>query len=158
MTPDVIRDLADALPAECLVTDRDLIESYRYDRATNTYRRIVEGDSPQVDPADGNPVAPKNVIVMIVQFGPLDDGHPEKQRLEADIIGSGRAWISTNGRTIEGTWRKDEVTSATRFFDADGRPVTLTIGQTFIQVVDVGTKVTIRDGVLPDRRGGSAAS
>ena len=34
MTTEVIRELADALPAECLVTDRDLIESYRYDRAT----------------------------------------------------------------------------------------------------------------------------
>jgi glycolate oxidase len=34
MTNEVIRDLADSLPAECLVTDRDLIESYRYDRAT----------------------------------------------------------------------------------------------------------------------------
>jgi hypothetical protein len=122
---------------------------FDYDRATNTYRRRVSGASPQVDPADGEAVAPKNVIVMIVPFGPLNDGHPEKQRLEARNVGSGPAWIATNGRTRVGTWRKDSVTEPTRFFDGDGRPVTLTIGQTFIQVVDTGTTITVRDGALP---------
>jgi glycolate oxidase len=34
MGADVLRDLTEALPAQSLVTDRDLIESYRYDRAT----------------------------------------------------------------------------------------------------------------------------
>jgi hypothetical protein len=128
--------------------------AYLYHRATNTYRRQVTGEAVQVDTADGQPVAPKNVIVMVVPFGPLDDGHPEKQRLEADIIGSGPAWIATNGRTLLGEWRKEAVTAPTRFFDAEGRPVTLTIGQTFIQVVDEGTRVTVRDGLLPTRDGG----
>ena len=73
-------------------------------------------------------------------------------------MGTGTAWIATNGRTIQGTWRKDSVTDPTRFFDADGHPVTLTIGQTFIQVVETGTKVTIRDGVVPAPRPGGAGS
>ena len=131
---------------------------FDYDRATNTYVRRVTGASPEIDAADGKVVAPKNVIVMLVRFGPLNDGHPEKKRLEAQIVGTGTAWIATNGRTIRGMWRKDSVTDPTRFFDADGRPVTLTVGQTFIQVVETGTKVTIRDGVVPVLRPGAAGS
>jgi glycolate oxidase len=34
MGAEVVRELSEALPAQCVVTDRDLIESYRYDRAT----------------------------------------------------------------------------------------------------------------------------
>lgn len=122
---------------------------YDYDRASNTYVRRVSGQSPQVDAADGQRVAPKNVVIMLVQFGRLNDGHPEKKRLEAQNVGQGTAWIATNGRTIKGTWRKAAGDAPTRFFDSEGRRVTLTIGQTFVQVLPVGTKVSIRDGAVP---------
>jgi DUF3048 family protein len=122
---------------------------YAYDRATNTYLRGVSFEPKEVDAATGKRVAPKNVVIMLVRFGPLNDGHPSKKRLEADLIGKGTAWISTNGRTIKGTWRKDGITKPTRFFDAAGKPVTMTVGQTFIQVLPTGSKVTIKDGKVP---------
>lgn len=122
--------------------------TYRYDRTTNTYKRSVTGEKKQIDQADGKQVAPKNVVVMLMSFAPLDDGS-NKHRLEADVVGSGTAWIATNGHTIKGTWRKTGLTKPTRFFDADGNPVTFTVGQTFIQVLPIGSKVTIKDGKLP---------
>jgi hypothetical protein len=122
---------------------------YDYDRKTNTYRRSVTKEGPQIDAADRRRVAPKNVVIMLVSFGPLNDGHPEKHRLEANVIGSGRAWIATNGKTIKGTWRKASLTGALRFFDSKGRPVKLTIGQTFVQVLRTGSVITIKDGKVP---------
>lgn len=121
---------------------------YRYDKATNTYLRGVSGQSKQIDAADGRRVAPKNVVVMMVSFGPLNDGS-NKNRLEAKNIGSGKAWIATNGRTITGSWKKSSIRGPTRFYDKDGTPVTLTAGQTFIQVMPLGSNVTIRDGTPP---------
>ena len=85
---------------------------------------------------------------MLMRFGPLNDGSP-KHRLEAKVIGSGIAWISTNGRTIKGTWRKKSLTGPTKFYDAAGQEVTLTAGQTFINVMPTGTKVTITKGAPP---------
>jgi DUF3048 family protein len=126
--------------------------SYAYDRASNSYLRSVTGASPQIDAADKKPVAPKNVVVMLVRFGPLNDGHPEKERLEAGDVGTGTAWIATNGRTVKGTWRKASITEPTLFFGPEGSPVSLTIGQTFIQVMPLGTKVTITNGVGPPAR------
>ena len=79
--------------------------TYKYDRKTNTYLRSVTGEKKQTDAADDQRIAPKNVIVMRMSFGPLNDGS-HKGRLEAKVIGSGTAWISTNGKTIKGTWKK----------------------------------------------------
>jgi hypothetical protein len=120
--------------------------TYRYDRESNTYRRSVTGEAKQKDAGTGQLVAPKNVIVMRMAFGALNDGHPSKHRLEAKVIGSGKAWISTNGKTIVGTWKKTSVTGPTRFFDKAGKPVTLTIGQTFIQVMQLSSPVTVTPG------------
>jgi hypothetical protein len=114
---------------------------YTYDRLSNTYRRSVIGESRQVDAATGERVAPKNVVTIVMHFGPLNDGHPEKKRLEADFVGSGRAWVSTNGVTRPATWRKTSITAPTRLLDAAGKAITLTAGQTFVQVVPSASAV-----------------
>jgi hypothetical protein len=80
-------------------------------------------------------------------------------------VGSGTAWIFTNGRGIKGTWKKTGTTKPTRFYDANGEPVTLTAGQTFIQVLPKGSKISIVEGSdepppspSPDASAGADAS
>jgi hypothetical protein len=116
---------------------------YQYDRESNRYLRSVTGASKQVDRADGKRVAPKNVVILSVRFRLLGDA---KLRQEAEFIGEGPAWIASNGITIKGTWKKTSMKAPTLLFDASGKPVTLTIGQTFVQVVPRGTKLVIKDG------------
>lgn len=123
---------------------------YRYDRNSNRYLRSVTDEAKQTDAKTGRRVAPKNVVILLMRFGPLNDGSP-KHRLEADFIGRGSAYIATNGKTVKGTWRKASLTGPTRLFGPDGKPVTLTAGQTFVQVVQTGTKITIKDGTVPPR-------
>ena len=121
--------------------------TYRYDAKTNTYRRFLNGSKKaQVDAVGGAFVAPKNVIIIKMHFGPLNDGHPNKHRLEAADIGHGEAWIATNGHTIHGTWRKASITAPTLLFGPDGKPVTLTAGQTFVQVLPLTYGLQIHDG------------
>jgi Protein of unknown function (DUF3048) N-terminal domain/Protein of unknown function (DUF3048) C-terminal domain len=122
--------------------------AYSYDWKTNTYLRSVTDEKKQRDAATGARVAPKNVVIMLMKFGPLNDGS-KKHRLEADVVGKGTAWISTNGTTIKGTWRKGSLTKPTLFFDSKGKPVTLTAGQTFVQVMQTGSKVKITPGAPP---------
>jgi hypothetical protein len=122
---------------------------FDYDRNSNTYLRSVTGEKKQVDNATGKRVQPKNVVVMVMHFGALNDGHPQKHRLEAKVIGSGPAWISTNGITIKGTWKKTSLKSATRFFDKAGKPVVLTVGQTFVQVMKTTDKIAFVAGKAP---------
>lgn len=123
--------------------------TYRYDAASNRYLRFIDAATePQLDAADGEVVAPSNVVVLRIPFGPLDDGHPDKERLEADDVGVGEAIISTNGRIIQGTWSKASVTGPTRLYDATGSPVTLTAGQTFVQVIDLDYAVELSPGII----------
>jgi DUF3048 family protein len=122
--------------------------TYRYDRTTNTYRRSVSREKKQVDRGTGQLVAPKNVVIMVMSFAPLNDGS-KKHRLEAQFLGKGVAWISSNGKTVKGTWSKAAFTKPTRFFGPDGKPVRLTVGQTFVQVMPRGSKITIADGKVP---------
>jgi hypothetical protein len=120
--------------------------TYRYDAATNTYPRYIDGSRrAQVDRADGEIVAPKNVVILRMVFGALNDGHPNKHRLEARNIGKGEAWISTGGVTVKGQWRKKSATAPTRLFGPDGERITLTAGQTFIQVIPTTYTFKIKD-------------
>ncbi|TAK02957.1 MAG: DUF3048 domain-containing protein [Chloroflexota bacterium] len=128
--------------------------TYRYDSNANAYWRYIDGSAvPQVDAADGEIVAPANVVILRMRFGALNDGHPDKHRLDADDVGAGEAIISTNGRIIRGTWSKDSVTGATRLLDAAGRPITLTAGQTFVQVIALSYEYEVREGILLDGGG-----
>jgi Protein of unknown function (DUF3048) N-terminal domain/Protein of unknown function (DUF3048) C-terminal domain len=124
--------------------------TYRYDAATNSYLRYIDASNrPQKDRADGKVVAPKNVAILRMAFGALNDGHPEKHRLEAHNIGRGEAWIATGGVTVKGEWRKKSATAPTRLFGPDGKRITLTAGQTFVQVIATTYTFKIRDGVPP---------
>ena len=125
-------NFADPLPLEQRPTGGGLAVpylankvSYKYDRASNTYRRSVTGEKKQTDAGTRTRIAPTNVIVMAVRFAPLNDGS-HKSRLEAQVTGTGKAWISTNGKTIRGTWKKPGFRGKTQFFDRSGKKVTLT--------------------------------
>jgi hypothetical protein len=122
--------------------------TYKYNRKTNSYLRSVTGESKQTDASSKKRIAPKNVIVMAVAFGALNDGS-SKHRLEAQFKGKGVAWIATGGTTIKGEWRKKTMTAPTRFYDKHGEQVTLTAGQTFIQVIPKGSRPTIKHGKVP---------
>jgi DUF3048 family protein len=133
--------------------------SYRYDRLTNTYVRYINGSkTPQVDIGDGKVVAPKNVVILRMFFGPLSDAHPEKKRLEAADVGHGQAWIATNGITVKGTWRKASPTAPTLLYGPDGKQITLTVGQTFVQVLALTYTYSIKDGALPGAASSPSAS
>ncbi len=127
---------------------------YTYDRVTNTYLRTVSVEGAQHDAANKVRIAPTNVIVMWMKFGPLNDGEAYKHRLEATVVGSGPAWVAANGHTVKGTWKKTSLSGPTLFYDSNGNLIHLTVGQTFVNVLTWGTAVSVHDGKpLPPRNG-----
>ena len=124
--------------------------TYRYDPVSNTYPRFIgRSKTQQVDAGDEQPVAPTNVVILRMRFGPLNDGHPDKHRLEASDVGTGEAIISTNGRTVHGTWKKAAVNAPTLLFGPDGAPFSLTAGQTFVQVLALSYTYSVTPGTVP---------
>ena len=56
------------------------------------------------------------------------------------LIGTGEATVSTAGKTVEGTWEKKSKKGKLRIVDANGAPILLAPGNTWIELIaDAGT-------------------
>jgi DUF3048 family protein len=117
------------------------VVTYDYDRASNLYRRSIDGRA-QIDPADGKRVTTRNVVVLFQKYRidtTLEAGH---SRPVIDDIGKGTAWIFSEGRFTIATWVKPSIEATTRLVDSAGNELPLVRGRTFFQIVNVGAKVT----------------
>ena len=96
---------------------------------------------PHVD-SDGVQVAPPNVIVQFISYGrsPADATSPH-----ARLIGEGEAFFLIDGHLIEGVWTRDSAAEITKYTLADGTPVELDRGRTWIALPRIGQVVTRSD-------------
>jgi hypothetical protein len=102
--------------------------AYDWD-ATEGWLR-TQNRTPHVD-GDGVRVAPPNVIVQFVGYRP---SRADSRSPEAEVVGSGEAWVFTEGHVIEGKWRRDDIEDVTTFEDAEGDPIQLAPGRTWIEL------------------------
>ena len=101
--------------------------TWMWDAASGTWKRSIFG-SPEIL-ASGAQFAPKNVVVMFVQYVGGDPNHGN-EGAEAVITGHGTAVVFTAGKEIIGTWSRPDKTSprsssttpATRSRSRPGRP------------------------------------
>ncbi|WP_346619180.1 DUF3048 domain-containing protein [Blastococcus montanus] len=105
----------------------------------------AEGDTPAVE-ADGTPLRATNVVVLrvdVVNTGSRDPaGNPVPETV---MVGGGEALVATGGRTLPATWSKASVTEPVVLAAADGAPVTLAAGPTWVELVPSRTgAVTVR--------------
>ena len=97
------------------------------------WARTQDG-SPHVD-ANGVVAAPANVIVQFINYR---NSFADAASPEAIAVGSGTAWIFTDGNVIEGSWSRLDEAMETTYTDADGAIVALTPGSTWISLPKPG--------------------
>ncbi len=93
------------------------------------WNRSQDG-SPTVD-TNGVRTAPTTVIVQFVDYG---ISAADAKSPEAVTIGTGAAWILTDGQVIEAFWRRPKLTDQTEYVDSDGRPIAILPGRTWIEL------------------------
>jgi hypothetical protein len=54
------------------------------------------------------------------------------------LRGEGPLLLLRDGKRLRGTWRRDQAGDRTTYLDAEGRPLTLAPGQTWIALVPPG--------------------
>ena len=127
---------ADTLAATAIqvVISSSLYNStYAYDATTNLYNRSQAG-APHTDREAGQ-ISPRVVIVMkVAESTVLEDGF----RKQIATIGTGSATIFQNGTVQEVTWNKPSKTDQITFTNAEGTPVPLARGQTWITAIPNG--------------------
>lgn len=114
---------------------------YTYDPASNSYLRFVDG-KPQIDPADGQQVTARNVVVMFQSVTIDPDSEPGHSRPLVANVGTGKAVIFVEGTAIIGTWKKTTNLAMTRFYDGSGKEIPFVRGRIFLQSVGGGTQLT----------------
>ena len=107
---------------------------WRFDAPSGAYLRS-NGGTPHMDELSGQ-VSTENVVVMFVDYqpSPADNRSPEAQ-----TIGSGEAWLFTDGVLVRGTWTRTDRLSAIVLHDANGATIPLTPGRTFVELARVGS-------------------
>ena len=94
--------------------------------------------------AAGQRIAPPNVIVQLTPYVEVQccdaAGFPI---VEAQLVGEGDAWVLTGGQLIEGRWSRPSLAEVTRYSTADGEPIRLTPGRTWVSIAPPGS-TTVR--------------
>lgn len=121
---------------------------YDYDPTTNSYARSEDGAAHMnlVNAADktGVQLKPKVVIVPVL---PLTNGELDASGAyysDYTTTGSGTVYIFQDGGVTTGTWEKGDRTTQFIFKDANGQPIKLDAGQTWVSVVSAPTKVSYK--------------
>ncbi|MGR6965307.1 DUF3048 domain-containing protein [Geodermatophilus sp. URMC 61] len=97
-----------------------------------------EGSTPAIE-ADGRRIGASNVVVLRVDVVATEARDPAGNPVpETMLTGSGRALVASGGQTVEATWSKPETGDRVKLTGADGEPVTLAPGTTWIELVPNG--------------------
>lgn len=107
---------------------------WTWDAGSGTWLRS-EGSSDAVT-ADGARLAATNVITLRVNL--VDTGTRDAAGSavpETVMVDSGQALVATGGKTIEATWSKTADDEPVTLTTADGQPVLLAPGRTWIELV-----------------------
>lgn len=105
------------------------------------YLRVQDG-TPHVD-ANDEQLAVANVIVLEVEYS-------NAYSPAAKTVGSGKAYVFTNGVVYEGTWERAVRTEPWVLRDSAGAEIKLTPGRTFVEVARAEKVAVIGAGVDPE--------
>ena len=98
-----------------------------------------EGTTPAMA-ASGDRLSATNVVA--VTAGHPSSGFTAQNKAPVptyDLVGEGDVTVATGGRTVAGTWRKTAVDAPLQLFRADGSPLLLAPGTTWVELVPSGT-------------------
>jgi hypothetical protein len=103
--------------------------SWVFDAESGMYGRLQAGGEVDLDEKQGQLTARNVVVQMVDESGEYGDVP------RALVVGTGLAWISTGGKTVEATWTKTESSAMTVFTLGSGEIVTLAPGRTWIELI-----------------------
>jgi hypothetical protein len=113
---------------------------WKYNKTTRLYARSING-VPHKDAVTGKQLTARNVIVLWAKITPYPGD--KKNVVDIKLTGSGRASVFIGGQRIDGTWEAG--TGAPPIFkSADGKPIKLDPGNTWIQVMGTTQNISTK--------------
>jgi hypothetical protein len=113
--------------------------TWTWDAPSGTWTRYIfdEAETPT-----GAPLAPKNVVVMTVNYV---GGDPNNYNIgaEAQLVGEGDLQVYTGGKMIKGRWKRADRTKPPQLLDAAGKEIKLAPGQTWVELPEPSYAIDI---------------
>jgi len=113
---------------------------WNYDKAKNTYYR-TNGGKLHLDKNTAKPLDAKNIIAVFAKESPANDGY-EGGHILYQLTGEGDALVFQNGKAIKATWKKADPESRMRWYDEDGKEISIVKGKVFVEIQPIGNTVT----------------
>jgi len=110
------------------------VSRFTWDAGRAAWLRSQSG-SPHVD-TDGVQLAPANVVVLEIPYR-FSSGSTESSP-HGITTGEGRALVFTGGHVVEGRWVRPGPGDGLQLLAADGSPIALSPGQTFLELPPSG--------------------
>jgi len=108
--------------------------SWAFDAASGRYLRS-EGTTPAVS-VTGEQLAATNVVVLSVPVVDTEFRDPAGTPVpETQVIGTGEALVVSGGMSVPATWSKESTLAPVTLTGADGEPVSLAPGNTWVELV-----------------------
>jgi len=107
------------------------ISIFEYNPEDNLYYKYIFGGL-QMDYLTEEQVAVTNVIIQITTMAVVDN----EGRRNVQMVGAGRGYLATNGTYSEISWVRDGAETPTRWYDAEGNPLIVNRGRTWISVIN----------------------
>lgn len=115
--------------------------SYVYDKENKVYLRSMRGIEHR-DRWTNEQFYAKNIVIIYAKNELLND--PEnKGRQELYNTGTGKGYYITNGEYEPITWKKENRSSRTIYYDLEGNEITFNDGITWVQIVPINASITI---------------
>lgn len=115
----------------------DFNVDWKYDPASNSYRR-ENGGTGHKDRNDDQGIDAKVVIIQYVkETGPVDS----LKHMYYEVVGTGKALVFQDGQSVEVTWKKSARESRTTFVDSKGKAVAFNRGPVWIEQIPSDNKV-----------------
>jgi hypothetical protein len=124
-----------------LTMDGSMKASWQWDAGIGKFVRNHDA-KPHVD-SNGVQVNVDNVVVIVCEY---KFSQADKNSPEAQTVGSGVAWLFTQGMWTEGTWNRPDNKSAWNLTDASGKPMFLTPGRTWVELTRENQAVVVAVG------------
>ncbi len=118
----------------------DFTVIWHYDKATNSYLRD-DGGKPHVDKNTGKQLRAKNVVIVFSKESQANDNYPGGHTLY-QLTGSGDSIVFQNGKAIKGTWEKADPEARMKWYDENGKEISIVRGQVFVEVQPIGNTIT----------------
>lgn len=125
-------DQADAGQEATRATSRVGHDTFRFDWSGGRWTVRWNGKT-YVDGDDGKKTVVDNVVALRVHDHP--DGNRDvlgAPSVQSDTVGSGKVRVYRDGRRIDGSWRRAKAAGPMTLTGADGQPIALHPGQTWV--------------------------